>query len=64
MKNKKHFLLKGISDIALSAVGLSLSQCCHGAIYQPSVDTDLRERAFRLTEEKRRERRQAGGGIL
>lgn len=56
-----NLLLAGISNVALSITDLSLAQCCSGAIYQPSVDAELKERAFCLVQERRHKRRQAVG---
>lgn len=64
MKNITNLFLTSISNAALFVTALSLTQCCCGKTYQPDVDTELKERAFRLTEEKKHERRQAGGDII
>ena len=42
---KKIIFYRGIivlSNIILSTAAISISQCCHGVIYQPEVDANLK----------------------
>jgi cyclic lactone autoinducer peptide len=52
---KKAILNKCIfvmSNLVLFMATTSISQCCTGVIYQPSVDADLKERIIQTNNKK------------